>query len=137
MRMPRCHSLVLTVKNLGNEPFLKRLTFHLQYGLMSILGCGMSRNPLPPDADNEQGTDEESWYHVGDKLLTFGCFFLLFAYTASSNTGDRLPTVIVQPLQKGHGILPRTFLLLFGLADILSLVSDAFSKSLFRESVFF
>ena len=64
---------------------------------MSILGCGMSWNPLPPDANDEQDTDEESWYYAGDKLLTFVCLFLLFAYTASSDAGERPPIVIVQP----------------------------------------
>ena len=118
--------LVLAVKNLGNEPFLKRLAFHLQYGLMSMLWCGMARNPSPPGAGDEQDTDEESWYNVGDKFLTFVCFFLLFAYTAHSNVGESPLAVMVQPTHKGHGILPRTFLLLFCLAGILPLVSGVF-----------
>jgi hypothetical protein len=68
---------ILTRINKDNEPFLKQLAFHLQYGLMSIIGCSITRNPQPPPPTSNDSieNDKESWYEVGDKIFAFHCLF--------------------------------------------------------------
>jgi hypothetical protein len=57
------------------------------------------------------------------RYLHFIAFFVLFAYTAKTkNNTEGPPTVMVQPPHKEHGMLPRTFLGLFGIAGLLPLV---------------
>ena len=125
--------LVLTVSNRDNDPFLKRLAFHLQYGLMAILGCSIT-NPSSSssggasegenDDDDgeliEAGLDfEESWYSVADKIYAFLTFLLLFAYTSRMN---KSPSIMRQSPHEGHGITSRTFLVMFALVGLLPLV---------------
>jgi hypothetical protein len=75
---------ILTPSNKDNGPFLKQLTFHLQYGLMAIIGCSIARNPPPPpppppltssNNDSIVENDEASCYHFADKISTMNAFF--------------------------------------------------------------
>jgi len=122
---------LLARTNKDNDPFLKRLAFQLQYGLMAILGCSIARKPSSSSGisgDTLNDDEGESWYHIGDKIFGFATFFLLFAYTSKKNTSlpsgvEGLETIgMVQRPHEGHGMNPRTFLVLFGIAGLLPLV---------------
>ena len=95
---------------------------------MAIIGCSIARNPGKIGVDKETYDDkgeEESWYHIdiGDKITLFLAFFILFAYTAKSNTSSEgQPTIMVQSPYHGHGVLTHTFLLMLGIAGIFLLV---------------
>jgi len=112
---------ILTRTNQDNDSFLKRLAFHLQYGLMAILGCSITRQPSSSTDD-----ENESWYHIGDKIYAFLAFFLLFAYTSKNSVtpmGEGPgPTGMTMKPYEGHGCNPRTFLVFFGVAGLLPLV---------------
>mmetsp|Transcript_51407 Transcript_51407/g.55650 ORF Transcript_51407/g.55650 Transcript_51407/m.55650 type:complete len:361 (-) Transcript_51407:271-1353(-) len=121
-------TFALVWTNTENAPFLKRLAFHLQYGLMAIVGCSIARSPTNASSNQyvagDDDTyildqDEEEWFSVADKLWCFVCFFLLFAYTSRMN---KSPSVMRQKPHEGHGITSRTFLVLFCLFGMLPLV---------------
>lgn len=126
-------TFALVWSNRDNDPFLKRLAFHLQYGLMAILGCSIARSPTNASSSNQDDADdggdgdatyildqdEEGWFSVVDKIGCFVCFFLLFAYTSQMNNS---PSLMRQKPHEGHGITSRTFLVLFCLLGMLPLV---------------
>lgn len=126
-------TFVLVWTNRDNDPFLKRLAFHLQYGIMAILGCSIARSPTNTATNTNQYTDDDGdddavyrmyvdddgWFSVADKLWCFVCFLLLFAYTSRMNTS---PSLMRQSPHEGHGITSRTFLVLFCLFGMVPLV---------------
>jgi hypothetical protein len=117
-------SIVLVMTNKENPAFLKRLAFHMQYGLTIFLGSMITMTPTGV---------EPTWWHICDYVS----FFIMFALLAMYTSSDLAPLGIQQSLWDGHGMKPKSLLCLIAFIMIAKLltVPDFFPLSSFISDV--
>ncbi|KAG7362990.1 hypothetical protein IV203_026350 [Nitzschia inconspicua] len=103
-------SFVMARTNEDNPAFLKRLAFHIMYGLAIMVGSFVTFAPTGM---------EPKWYHFGDMVT----LFILFALLHSSTSNEVAPVGMHQSLWDGHGANPRTFLMVVAVALLVKMLA--------------
>ena len=90
--------------------FLKRLAYHMMYGLGVMIGFAITIGPLGM---------YPKWAHVGDLVFLLFVFAMLHVYTSN----DLAPCGMYQSPWQGHGANPRTFLSIIAIIILLKVVT--------------
>jgi uncharacterized membrane protein YagU involved in acid resistance len=101
---------LMAYTNQNNPAFLKRLAFHMMYGLGVMVGSLITLTP---------SLVEPKWYHFGDMVT----FLILFGLLHASTSNDLAPVGTQQSLWEGHGANPRTFLSIVAIAILVKVLT--------------
>lgn len=102
--------LLLAHTHKDDPAFLKRLAFHMKYGIAVMFGSCITMAPLGV---------YPKWYHFGDLVS----FFVLFAVLSTYTSNDLAPAKMTQSPWQGHGANPRTFLFIVAVIVLLKVLT--------------